>query len=229
MPEKALQAMEALKQLYGTDARIYLANDAELAARNLAELRPMKGAEDLAAYVPAETFGVTDHGALERIRQVVNANGLEMLDGLNASTKANTVIVAGHKDAILHSYLDELGANEKLRGKFLILLSCYSKGDVAFNSHLIRDHGAVGVQFIMDDIKPQAVTDVVSQLGQVVGKSVQTLEILFGRAVDRAAQAASQRRLREEIQKLFRNIIQISDLRNSPRASVCRELAESLV
>ena len=162
--------------------------------------------------LPEASFGVRDHNAVNRISGSLRGSGVEVAEGVRALEKGNVVVITGHKDASLRQFLEQAAASGALKGKLVLLMSCYAKGDVAFNSALIQRYQLTGIHFFAGELNPQAVTDTIVHLSRQLKDpaSPQDLEAWLRKAVEAAARAAKQQKLKREIEKLGQGKTQLS-------------------
>jgi hypothetical protein len=203
----------ALGRLFGDRTPVFLATDLNRALANIARLPQVRGPNDVVAYIPGESFGVNDYGALTTLRKHLKSSGIRVADGITVMDGGNTLVISGHKAESLHEYVSALGSAKALEGRYVVLFSCYAAGDAAFNARLIRDFGATGVHFFTEEINPYSVSDTLFQLGRTLQQapgSGAALERLLRRAVGDAAGAADTEKQKIEIDKLSRGISQIS-------------------
>jgi hypothetical protein len=203
----------AVQQFLGEQSTVFLATDLTRGIANLARLPELHGSADVAAYIPDESFGVHDFGAIGSLRTQFRRVGIQVTEGISIAASANLIMISGHKDAHLRAYVSALGRAGALRGKYLALFSCYSAGDLAFNAQIIREFGAIGVHFFSEELNPYAVGDALVKFGHSLRDGVgvgASLDRLLGHAARQAIGSADTRKQRSEIEKLTRGVTQIS-------------------
>jgi hypothetical protein len=209
----------ALRERY-SDARVYLDDEVDVAAQNQEALVSLRSPADLGVLAPEDSFSVTDHDLLKKITEALKSNGIRVFStGGEIGNVPNVLLISGHNDANLVTYLTSLGEQGFLREKVLILNTCYAGDNPNLAHDLIQKFGARGVYLHTEAIRPVALQPVLNQLGTLLkeaerdGKSVHPGE-LMDRAVDRVLIDDSlSPRLKREILKLKRGVLQISELR----------------
>lgn len=93
--------------------------------------------------------------------------------------------------------------------------TCHGSLRPEWNSRIIHEFGAVGIRSFTQEIRPEALKDVVLNFYELLrNPEMQTLPIdkVWRQAVEKAIQGADQQGLRDEIKKLFDTITQISEV-----------------
>ncbi|HEX8178628.1 MAG TPA: hypothetical protein VF525_03710 [Pyrinomonadaceae bacterium] len=206
----------ALRERY-PELKIYLDDEVEIAARNQKLLAPLRRPADLGVLAPEESFSVTDHDLVKKIKDTLNAAGIRVFSTAEGTRGVpNILLISGHNDANLVTYLTSLGEQGLLKDKVLILNTCYAVDNPNLAHHLIQRYGARGIYLHTETIRPVALQPVMDQLGVVLkevessGAAVHPSELL-DRAIDRVLLDKSlSPRLKSEVMKLKRGVLQIS-------------------
>jgi hypothetical protein len=155
------------------DRDFVIDDDVLVAAANIALLNKASAPEDVILVSDKTSFPVKDHTAIQRIESRLNSSGIHIIhDVAKAGTAelsklkaANVIVLTGHKDAAFIAYLRQLVDSGILRGKTVLMASCYSRLDAAWASSLIQDSGAREVIYFSDEINSLAVEKILIKLG----------------------------------------------------------------
>ncbi|HJQ70927.1 MAG TPA: hypothetical protein VKA70_18270 [Blastocatellia bacterium] len=204
--------------------RVFLDDEFTVAKRNRQSLRPVRRVTDIGALIPEESFDVIDHGMMKRIKGVLESDGVRVFgsaDALLAHERGsqnipNILFISGHNDESLVAYLNKVGEKGALKGKVIILNTCYAKGNSNLAHDLIQKYGAIGVRLHLEKIRPVALESLMREMGGLLreagqsGKEIHPDDLL-DQAIERALQNGKPRvELRKELQKLRRSILQVS-------------------
>jgi hypothetical protein len=162
-----LVALRERYSKFGYDFFLDGAMDASV--QNVESLPHVSGPRDVAVYIAPDSFSVTDRGVMNQIKNIVNQHAIRIVENTEPVTEQSIIAISGHKSRDLIVYLNELGRKNCLRGKFLVLFSCYEPGDEAMISKLITTYGAKAVYAFPNRLDAQAVADVMAEFAQRTG------------------------------------------------------------
>ena len=209
----------ALKARYGADVNVFLARDARAARENArrVESLAMRGAADLAVYT-ART--IVDYAVVDNLRKTFARAGIRVADdtphyGMPAGAgESNVLVITGHRDRAMSDHLTTLKEAGVLKGKLVVVISCYEPGAEAAQSALLSGaQGAAGLLFYDEAINATAVESVMRELSALIrlgGFAPAKFEEWLNRSVERALELAETPGERAELLKLRRPIYQIS-------------------
>jgi hypothetical protein len=143
-------------------------NIPERAVENWQHRPTVTGPNNVAVYHDSslETYGVDR----EIIDQARGANFHIARTG-EVVKEGNLIIVTAHKNSDYRNYLMELARNGVLRGKVLLLYSCFTLTDPDFINELLSRSGAHAVVRFTKAVYPADAAGLIRKLGQVVGAS----------------------------------------------------------
>jgi hypothetical protein len=210
-----LQLTSALKRRYSNKTRkFFFANDTEISKTNLRNLPSVNSAKDIAVVSEQSSFKVIDYDVIANIEAELKKAGIKVITENKEIESANIIFITGHKDQQFRKKIEELGSKGSLKDKVVVLFSCYEKGDVAFNSDMIRRISkARAVYFPTGKINPLAVEAVLRELSNIIKKNQaenSKIDSLLERCVDEAYKKETNTRLREEILKIRSAVKQLS-------------------
>jgi hypothetical protein len=159
----AVPMLLALTEKY-PGIRFVLDDMLDVARKNAIEPVLVSGVKDLAAYLPVKSFRVTTLGTITNIRQSLESSGVRVESSMAALAEQNVLVISGHKDRALEAYIDAHIKAGNLKGKQVVLFSCYQAGDANLAHRIVKEGGAKGVVFFSEEIRPEAVNEVVKQL-----------------------------------------------------------------
>lgn len=203
-------------------SRIYLDDEVQTARQNRQAIAPIRSSSDLGVLAPEESFGVEDYDLLRKIKRQLSDAGIRVFDSATSTQIPNILLISGHNNENLVRYLTSIGESGFLRGKVLILNTCYTANNPNLAHDLIQRYGARAVYLHTETIRPVALKPVMDQLGQMLKTNPQENGIhpaeLLDRAIDRVLQDTSlPAPLRHEIIKLRLGVLQISAIRSKSR------------
>lgn len=171
----ASQLVTLLQAHYSAQHDFFLGHDMDLALKVVENLPKVASGKDLALFV-GDNWGVDSRQQMSSLRISMNAAGSQVIvpdpsqlkggagsqvivpdpsqrQGVESLAIAapNVVFVFGHKDAALRTFVKALATAGKLKGKSLVLFSCYDtidgESDEDFQSQLVRTAQVDGVLF----------------------------------------------------------------------------------
>jgi hypothetical protein len=197
--------------------RAYLGDETETAKINHRLISPIRSVSYLAAMVPEQSFGVTDHALVKNIKRILSDDGIRIIEsGADLGAIANFLLISGHNNEALFKYLNGLGEQGGLKKKVVLLNTCYAEAAPHQLHELIAKHGASGVFLHSERIRPVAVQRVMIELGELLREAGQRGQVihpadLLKQAAERVLQAPDiTDALRSEIRKFMRGALQIS-------------------
>ena len=202
-----------LSRRYGDRHDIYLDDDIKIARDNAANLPNISGPTDVAALIPFESFKVSDYDVIDQIKDILSESGIRVSKVRGPIQESNLLIITGHKNQQFRDYIEHLGKAGVLKGKHVVLFSCYKAGDEEFNSKNIKKFGIRGIHFFSETIHPQAVQEVIVELSKILRdkqKPGTKSNKLLIKSIKQALKTNSQSTLRQEIEKMRHGITQIS-------------------
>jgi hypothetical protein len=153
-----LNVLVRLKARYGHSYDCFLDGDVERSISTLNSLSTIRGPHDVAVYRPDEkAFGTKDFGVIDNIDDVLKEAGVSPNFGIQPVEQANVLVITVHNEEKSRRYMDALGRAGSLRGKDLLLLTCFLEGNEEFIRHLIYEYGAKSVTSYATKIRPVAV------------------------------------------------------------------------
>ena len=165
-----LRMVEAIESQYGDRIKVLHDDDLQIGKENAKNLPTIRGSTDLAAYIPRNGFDVRDYSVLQAIEDYLTQAQIRTIRDTTRVEESNIIIITGHKDKALKEYFMQLGREGCLKGKVVLMLSCYEQGDTAFHSNAIKGYGIRGITFLRETINPQAVEKVVVEMCDVLKK-----------------------------------------------------------
>jgi hypothetical protein len=215
-----MSLLVALKNRY-PKVRIALDDILDVARTNALEPVLVDGVKDVAAYVPVRSFGVSTRGAITNIRLALKGAGVHVETSMKTLEQRNILVLSGHKDAAFENYIDAHIRAGNLKGKQILLFSCYQAGDPNLIHRMVTEGGAKGVVFFSQEIEVSAVNSVLKELADTLGKvsrapegPVQVIDLLdesIDKAMSRAGTSESQKKA---IRVLRERVPQISAVRS---------------
>ncbi len=219
-----LALLVALKGKY-SQFRFSLDDQMDEARNNALNPAMVTKAEDIAAYIPAKSFGVVNIGVITQIASNLEDAGITIEGGMKAVKQSNVLVISGHKDVAMVNYLEDHIKRGNFRGKHVVLFSCFQSGDAGLNHRIIQEGGAKSVIYFPDAIFPQAVNAVMSEFIDLLETrqknqdiSPRELQSLLDESIDaahRKSQVSEPPKPIEEqnqIKNLRRNIEQLSNM-----------------
>ena len=131
------------------------------------------------------------------------------------------MVISGHKDQAFIDYVEAHSKAGNFKDKFVVLFSCYQHGDEALNHRLIKEGGAKGILFFMEEINPLAVRETLFEMLKLIESqqySEQQVKELIERSVENAKSKAPKA-FGDEIEKMSKGTVQLSDKDFSQLAS----------
>ena len=187
-PRKLLVALRERYGKYGYD--FFLDGAMDPSVQNVESLPHVSGPGDVAIYIAPESFSVTDRGVVNQIKSVVNQHSIRVVEKIEPVAEQSIIAISAHKGSDLIDYLEELGRKDCLRGKFVVLFSCFGPEDEAIISRLIAKHGAKAVYAFPHRLDVQAVADVMAEFVQLTGSlngRTVTVDQLIRESIEKAA------------------------------------------
>lgn len=208
--------LRLLSRKYATMHDFYLDDDPSVAAATLTSPAiSISGARDVGVYLPSKSFKVTDRGAVSVLREEIVQEGLKLSDGESILSTSNVVVISAHKTEQFQAYIRKLARDGAFRGKYVVFLSCYQRGDETFNSeNVIQDGGAKTVLFFSQSLNAYAVRSVMKNLLKELAQVSEPAQFheLFERSVRVSIREASgDAVLVRELRRLLGWIRQVSD------------------
>ncbi len=167
-----------------------------------------------------------DFGTIENLKKPLTRAGIRVEDepaGYGEVPGTNVIIITGHRDRSMSDHLQKLKKAGVLKGKLVVVISCYVPGVEALQSGLmVGPQGAAGVLFYSDVINATAVAAVMRKLPRIVDSqqfSPIRVDELLERSLDAALEDAETEPERQEIEKMRRFVDQRSLLWRSGRES----------
>jgi len=224
--DNPVRLIELLRKRY-PGRRVFLDDEVTVAKRNRESIRPVERATDIGALIPEESFAVIDHGMMKRIKSLLESGGVRVFRSGNdllahergSQNIPNILFISGHNDESLVNYLNRVGEKGVLRGKVIILNTCYSKGNPNLAHDLIQKYGAKAVRLYLKEIKPVALEAVMREIGVILKQAEQSgigvhPDDLVDKAIERVLRYGKPSvNLRTELQKLTHSFLQISKTR----------------
>ena len=218
-----------LEARYGPTADVFLARDPYAASEHLAALPSLsvRSPSDVVVYTAKN---ITDYGTIANLKKgpanarirVVEENGGSASERWQALSReqwsaSKVMVIAGHRDRTMASHLTDLKEAGALRGRLVVVASCYEPGVELLQSDLTAGYqGAAGVIFSRETIKASAVEAVMLEFAKLMRSGSfdpARIDVLFGRSVDRALEVADTPSDQDELKKLRHPIFQITRLR----------------
>ena len=220
---------DLLKTRYGQAVDVFLSRDASTVSERLDRLSLLSvgSSADLMVYTAKN---ILDYGTIENLKENLARAHIEVVEDKWESvserwvalsrkqwTASNVIVIAGHRDSSMSRHLIALQAAGALKGKLVVVASCYEPGVETLQSDLMAGYlGAAGVIFYRDAVKASAVEAVMREFIKLMRSeslAPTRIDVLLKRSVDRALERADMPSEREEIEKLRHTIFQISRLR----------------
>ena len=212
MPPPTLIA-RALRQSFGKDVPIFIAQDLETGLRNAAKFPKLVGPQGIKFFVDEKR--IDDRDVVKNLSERLESLDIDVVEADRVDAAGATVgVVVGKNDQNMREVLLRLARQGVFRDAFLALAKCGDADDVEFNSALIQVSGARGIMFYDEKIQPQAVKRVLVALTKRLAASGipdGDWTRLFQLSVDDAAIGVSGADLKEVL-KLRNAHIQISDV-----------------
>lgn len=213
-----LKLLLALKDKY-TDYQFALDDELDMARANALDPFVIGSGKDLGVYLPARSFRVTTLGVMINIRQQLESAGIHVESSMKALAERNILVISGHKDQALEAYIDAHIKAGNLKGKQVVLFSCYQRGDPGLVHRMVAEGGAKEVIFFADTIDAGAVNEVVAELARSLtpgnaepGSRRQLIDLLDA-SVEAATRQASDEEMKKKIETLRRRVPQLSAIR----------------
>jgi hypothetical protein len=210
-----LTAYLALTKRYPA-AKIALDDEPAAALANIAASITISSPEDVGVYIPERDWRITDFGAIRSIRKAMISVGSTVADNMERLDQSSIMVITGHKDSALRRYIDAHIVRGNLKGKHVILFSCYAEGDASLAHRIIKEGGAVGVSFFGEVIHSTAIVAVVDELTREL-ESLSTskppfeaVDLLLRRSIDGALGKAKDQESLKKIMALKSAVLQVS-------------------
>ena len=150
---------------------------------------------------------------ISRRLKIANIDIHENPDKLS-SEKNNIVVITGHKELAYKDYVTSLAVGGYFKDRYVVLLSCFNKGESAFNTTVIKKGGAKGILFFDETIQVSAVKRALDEFSILVSDdpNVDIYE-LWNWSIKNAIlklQHETEQELRNELLKLFQGIFQLT-------------------
>lgn len=172
-------------------AQIYRDDFTEETARRIDQLSRLsiESLEDLVVLVEDGSFGVDDKNLMADIKDDLRAEGVRVLDyqpGLSAAEDPAraVVVITGHIDQNLASFVRHLGEMGWLRGKYVLFNSCYQELSSQLVAEINSHYGAVATYRHEGRIRPDRVGDVLFDLVEEIRRERPDPD--FGKVLNRA-------------------------------------------
>ncbi|HEX8175554.1 MAG TPA: peptidoglycan-binding domain-containing protein [Pyrinomonadaceae bacterium] len=194
---------------------VLLASDLDRAVSNLVRQPKLSAGSQIGLYVDDQFKYSTD--IIEPIRRDLERAEIKVLKaGDDPSSQTRIFLFAGHRDEAYQQLVLRLADEGRFRGGIVALAVCGSGNcDAQFNSLLIGRSGARAVIFYNQEIKAQAVQDVILKFTELLmneGAPNGNYHELWQRSVSEVERTATPNQ-RNEIRKLRDIIIQLSAVR----------------
>lgn len=222
--QKSSTLVRRLHDSFGSRINCYLDDYTDIVKERVLSIEDVRKPSDLVLLSDKRSFEIEDYGVVERVEDTFVENGIAVYrdmsqDRINSELSLlspNVIVLTGHKDEQLRSYIDALVATGVVEGRIVALFSCYAEGDEAFNSALLRsDRAPKAIVYIQDILDPAAVEAVLVSLSNELGEEDMEpakLRRLLDRSIEKAlSDPDTIDDFRPEIEKLKRAIIQVSD------------------
>lgn len=197
--------------------RVYLDDEPRAARRNRDALPVLNGPQDVAALFDDAHFRGPDLQLVRNIRTLLTNTGISVTARPNALEDVPTVLmITGHNDAELVTYLQDLGRQGVLRDRVILLNTCYASANADFFHELIAQYGALAVLHHGDSILTLALQDVFAELRGLWadaarnGHGIHPADLLAEAASRALRNPNHSERQRSEIGKLLNAVLQIS-------------------
>jgi hypothetical protein len=162
------QLAQAIRRQSQWHVPVFHDNIPERAVENWQHRPTVTGPNDVAVYHDSslQTYGVDR----EILDQATEARFHVAVTG-EVVNQSNLIIVTAHKNSDYRNYLMELARNGALRGKVLLLYSCFTRTDPDFINELLSRSGAHAVVRFTKAVHPGDAAGLIRKLGQVIGAS----------------------------------------------------------
>jgi hypothetical protein len=170
---QATRLAAALKGQIGGARDVFVARDPSTAYQHQLKLRDVsvKTGADITVYTSEM---IRDYDAVEHIQKSLQRAGIRVYPegaGLVPSSAENVIVVTGHRGPDMAAYLTRLKDAGVLRGKPVMILSCYDSGVELAQSTLTRGpNAAIGVFYFSEAINAAAVEAVMREFADAVGR-----------------------------------------------------------
>jgi hypothetical protein len=195
----------------------------EVEAR-FAAMKDLRGPADLGLAIPPAEARVDDKKLLRLVgKQLTDAGIVPIEKPEDLTMVSNILVVNAHNNRELFDYVESLGKHQidghsALKGKFLLLNTCFEAGNSNMATELIERYGLSGVFLQSEVIDLQALQPVLLEAAQILkeaktaGKSIRPGELL-PRAAEKVLQSERWSDIpKDQVEKIKRGVLQISFL-----------------
>ena len=209
----------ALQNRYRDSARFYL-GDGMPSLQRAQDLPHVKGPSDIALIAPQDSFGVTDYGVVDNIKERWKTQGLTVTTSLDSTPAAsNVVVLVGHHDAKLRDFVGTLKKEGILKGKVVLFATCNVADSEGFNTTILSDKGArsilsdTGARAVYSFSEPinlAALQPILVHMGNYLAGAPQrgiSLQDLFNNAAESAKRDPKNVSLKGSLEQLQRSLV----------------------
>jgi hypothetical protein len=203
------------------EARIRIDDAPEEVAARLASIKPVEQPEDLGLAIPPGEARVEDHGLIDKIKKVMVDAGVKTIEKpADLAHIANILVISAHNDEQLFNYIESLGKHRiagrsALKGKLLLLNTCFEPGNSNMVHELIERYELAGVYYPTEVIDMKALHPVMLAVRDILrevkrqGKKLHP-EDLLRQAGDRVLKDIRDKANWDEVRKIKKGVLQIS-------------------
>jgi peptidoglycan hydrolase-like protein with peptidoglycan-binding domain len=210
-----------LSRRYEKHYEFYLDDELNKAVDNLSNLPKLNSKDDIKIAFPSEgTFTVQDHGVINDLKE----NHLTNLftEGITPLQNSNVILITGHKDDALRQFIEAHGKAGNLKGKALVVFSCYDVVDANYYSSLVKKYNAREIIYYPVKIKPAAVAEVIEEMLDNIPNqktnenSSKYIHELLEESTQKAIGKPSNKLIKSDLEQMLRAIKQISSIQIVP-------------
>lgn len=219
-PLKLAIAFDHYDEKFRDKFDVVIASDIERGFSNLVQMPKLSAGSQVGLFVDGE-FKYSAR-IVDPIKKDIKKAGIKVLKvGDNPASQTRIFLFAGHRDEAYQQLVLRLADEGHFRGGVIALAVCGGgECGAQFNSLLISRSGARAVIFYNQEIKAQAVQDVILKFTQLLEEGVPNgnYHQLWRRAVDAVLEDATSSE-RNDIRKLRDTFIQVSTTWRTSSAS----------